>query len=140
MPMAGTRNVVPGTPMTTETTPITKIVPKAAVYAIAGRRSAGYLGRYLQPSRLRTKMIPPRRTRPAGNKASNAHHGWMFTYGRIDARNVAAYPSQYANVPPRRALANVTSRFTPGVHRHGRARPSRTIAPRTMTRKKYRDR
>src|SRR5881628_3541237 len=114
--IAGTRNVVPGTPIATETTPITKIVPKAAVYAIAGRRSAGYLGRYRHENRLRTKMIPPRRTRPA--------------------RNVAAYPSQYANVPARRTLANVTSRFAPGVHRHGRARPSRTIVPRTMTRKK----
>src|SRR5437667_10893571 len=103
--MAGTRNVVPGTPTTTETTPITKIVPKAAVYAIAGRRSAGYLGRYRQENRLRTKMIPPRRTRPAGNKASNGHHGWMFTSGRLDSRNVAAAPRQHEDGPAEWRLA-----------------------------------
>src|SRR2546428_9614462 len=126
--------------MTTETTPITKMLPTAARYAVAGRWSAGQVVRYLQATRLRAKMIPPRRMRPAGNKASKAHQGWMFTSGRIDFRNVVAYPSQYTNVPPRRALANITSRFAPAVHRHGRARPSRTIAPKTMMRKKYRDR
>src|SRR5439155_1003715 len=82
----------------------------------------------------------PRRRRPAGNRARKAHQGWMFTSGRIDSRNVVAYSSQYANVPARRTLANITSRFAPAVHRQGRASPSRTIAPKTMMRKKYRDR
>src|SRR5713226_2285988 len=125
--------------MTTETTPMTKMVPTAAAYAVAGRRRLGYFGRYLHAMRVRAKTIAPRRTRPAGNRASKAHQGWMFTSGRIDSRNVVAYPSQYTKVPATRALANVTSRFAPGVHRQGRARPSRTIAPRTMMRKKYRD-
>src|SRR6266571_8408277 len=85
-------------------------------------------------------MIAARRTRPAGNKARNAHHGWMFTSGRIESRNVVAYPFQYTKVPARRAAANATSRFAPGVHRHGRASPSTTSVPRTMLRKKYRER
>src|SRR3989441_2954051 len=110
-PIAGTRNVVPGTPMTTETTPITRIVPAAAAYAAAGRRSAGYRGRYRQARRALARTIPARRTRPAGHRASNAHHGWTLTSGKIDSRKVVAYPSQYTNVPAMRTLANATSRF-----------------------------
>src|SRR5439155_23249996 len=128
-PVAGTRNVVPGTPRTTETTPITKMVPTAAAYAVAGRRRAGYVGRYLQTIRPRAKMIPARRTRPAGKRARKAHHGWMFTSGRIDSRNVVAYPSQYTNVPTRRKHADMTSPLAPAAPRHGRARPTRTIDP-----------
>src|SRR5207244_12575413 len=106
----------------------------------AGRQRAGQVGRYRQTILPREKMIAARKTRPAGKRARKAHQGWMFTSGRIDSRNVVAYPSQYTNVPTRRTHANMTSRFAPAVHRHGRARPSRTIAPKTMMRKKYRDR
>src|SRR5436309_14834123 len=103
------------------------MVPTAAAYAVAGRRRAGYVGRYLQTIRPRAKMIPARRTRPAGKRARKAHHGWMFTSGRIDSRNVVAYPSQYTKVPTRRTQANISSRFAPAVHRQGGHAPSTTV-------------
>src|ERR1700756_2729686 len=111
-----------------------RIAPAAAAYAVAGRRRPGYSGRYRQRRRERALIIAARKMRPAGKRARNAHHGWMFTSGKIDSRNVVAYPSQYANVPAIRTLANATSRFAPGVHRQGRASPSTTIVPRTIVR------